>query len=165
MLLDLDPYGGKYPDEMFPLVYKQMARELATKLAVLFRHLVTGVSFPACWGFADIVPVPEELSSTDGGACGPISISSFLSKVLEKVVAGKLSHFFGKVTDCFLLLSFVFVYEGAENMRCFAHIVSLSRNCSGQRHGGKACSVGFFASFDRASCRGRLYKLLSVGVG
>ena len=42
LLLDLDPCGGNDPDGMFPLYYKQVARELEPKLAVIFRHLVKG---------------------------------------------------------------------------------------------------------------------------
>ena len=42
LILDLDPYNGNDPDEIFPLAYKQVARELALKLFVIFRHLVKG---------------------------------------------------------------------------------------------------------------------------
>ena len=45
----LNSYGGNDPDEMFPLFYKQVARELTPKLAVIFRHLGKGSFFPACW--------------------------------------------------------------------------------------------------------------------
>ena len=40
LLLVQDLYDGNDPDRMFPLFYKQVVRELATKLAVIFRHLV-----------------------------------------------------------------------------------------------------------------------------
>ena len=40
LLRDLDPYGGKDHDGKFPLFYKQVARELAHKLAVIFKNLV-----------------------------------------------------------------------------------------------------------------------------
>ena len=45
LLLDLDPYGEKDPDIMFPLFHKQVALELAPKLAVDFWHLVKGFVF------------------------------------------------------------------------------------------------------------------------
>ena len=47
-LLDLDAYNGSDPDEMSPLFYKQVARELALNLAVIFRHLVKEGSFLVC---------------------------------------------------------------------------------------------------------------------
>ena len=40
LLQDLDPYSGNDPDSMFPFVCKQVARELTSKFAVIFRHLV-----------------------------------------------------------------------------------------------------------------------------
>ena len=92
-ILDLDPYGGNDPDGMFPLFFKQVAWELAPKLAVSFRHLVKGGCFPACWRLADVVPVSKGSPSSDVGDYRPISIISILSKVFEKIVAGKLSHY------------------------------------------------------------------------
>ena len=79
---------------MFPLLYKQVAWELASQLAVIFRHMVWGSCFPACWRLADVVPVPKGSSSSDVGDYRPISVTPVLSKVFKKIVAGKLSHCF-----------------------------------------------------------------------
>ena len=65
LLLDLNLYGGTNPDSMFLLFCKQEARELAPKLAVMFRHLVKRVSFPACSRLADIVLVPKGSPSSE----------------------------------------------------------------------------------------------------
>ena len=45
LLLDLDPYSGNDPDGMFPLFYRLMARELASKLAVIFSAWLKGIVF------------------------------------------------------------------------------------------------------------------------
>ena len=50
---------------MFPLFYKQVARELVPKLAVIFKHLLKGGSFSACWRLAGVIPMAEESSSSD----------------------------------------------------------------------------------------------------
>ena len=42
LLLDTEPYFGNAADGMFSLIYKQVARALSLKLAVIFRHLVKG---------------------------------------------------------------------------------------------------------------------------
>ena len=78
---------------MIPLFYKQVARELAPKLAVKFRHLVKGGSFPACWRLAVVVPVSNEPLSSDVGGYRPIPITPLFSKVIDKIVDGKLSNF------------------------------------------------------------------------
>ena len=62
----------------------------------------------------------------------PISITPLLSKVFEKIVAGKLSYLFGEQQSA---SSFsVFISQGPENMRCFAHSVSPSVRCFEQEH-------------------------------
>ena len=45
--MGLDSYGENISDEIFPLFYKRGFLKLAPKLAVIFRHLVKGSSFPA----------------------------------------------------------------------------------------------------------------------
>ena len=93
LLLGLNPCGGNNLDGMFPLFYKQVARKLVSKLAVIFRHMVKRSSFPACWGLTDAVPVPKGSPFSDVGDYEPISIIPFLSKVFDTIVAAKLSHF------------------------------------------------------------------------
>ena len=70
-----------------------MTWELAPKLTVIFRHMVRGCVFPACWRLADVVPVPKGSASSDVLDCRSISNTPVLSKVFEKIVAGKLSNF------------------------------------------------------------------------
>ena len=50
-----------------------------------------------------MIPVPKESPSADVGDCRLISITPFPSKVFEKIVAEKLSHFLD--SDSLLLLS------------------------------------------------------------
>ena len=83
--LDLDSYGGNDSDSMFPLFYKEVARQLASKLALIYRHLVSGVSFPTCWRLTDVVPVAKGSASSVVGDYSPISIILALSKVLKKL--------------------------------------------------------------------------------
>ena len=93
LFLDLDHYGGNDPNGMFSLFCKPVARELAHKLAVIFRHLVKGSSFPACWRLAAVVPVPKLSLSSEVGDYGRMTITPLPSKVFEKILARKLSHF------------------------------------------------------------------------
>ena len=84
LLLDLDSYGG---------FHFFISRWLATKLAVILRHLIKRGSFSACWRLADGVSTSKESPSFDVGGYRPISITPFLQKIFEKIVAGPLSHF------------------------------------------------------------------------
>ena len=93
LLLDLDPYGENDPDGMFTLFYNLVTRELVPKLAMNFRHLVTGGNISGCWRIADVAHVPKDSSTLDIGDYRPISITPALSKAFEKIVADKLCHF------------------------------------------------------------------------
>ena len=86
LLLDLYLYGGNDSDGRFPLFYRQVARELAPKLAEIFRHLVRAVVFRHVGG-------QKESASSDVGDNRPIFITSILPKVFEKIMAGKLGQF------------------------------------------------------------------------
>ena len=48
LLLDLDSLGGNDSDGLFAFFFKCAAWELALNLAVVFRPLVRGDSFPEC---------------------------------------------------------------------------------------------------------------------
>ena len=59
LLLDLDPYGGTDPLDMFPLFLKRTADVMAPRLSVVFRQLVCLGSFTACWRQANVTPIPK----------------------------------------------------------------------------------------------------------
>ena len=82
-----------------------MTREMALKLAVIFRHQVNGGSFPACWTLADVVPVLNKSPASDVGDYRSISITPVQSKVFVKIVAGKSSNFLERNSKI-LFLSF-----------------------------------------------------------
>ena len=71
----------------------QVAREMAAKLAVIFKHLVKEDNFSAYWKLADFVPVAKKTSSSNLGKYRAISITPLLSKVSKKILDRKLSHY------------------------------------------------------------------------
>ena len=87
LLLDLDPYGGTDPLGMFPLCLKRTAGVMAPRLSVVFRRSVRLVSFLACWRQANATPIPKGPRSSSVANYRPISITSVLSKVFERLVS------------------------------------------------------------------------------
>ena len=92
-MLDLDPYGGSDPLGMFPLFLKRTADVLAPRLSVVFRRLVCLGSFPTCWRQANATPIPKGPPSSFVANYRPISITSVLSKVFERLVSVRLGRF------------------------------------------------------------------------
>ena len=93
LLLDLNPYGGTEPLGMFPIFLKITADIMAPRLSVVFRRLVRLGSFPACWRQANVTPIPKGPPSSSVANYRPISITSVLSKVFERLVLVRLGRF------------------------------------------------------------------------
>ena len=93
LLLDLDPYGGSDPLGMFPLFLRRTADDLVLRLSVVFQRLVRLGSFPACWRQANVTPIPKGPPSSSVANYRPISITSVLSKVFERLVSVRLRRF------------------------------------------------------------------------
>ena len=91
-LLDLDAYEGSDPLGMFPLFLKRTADVLAPRLSVVFRRLVRLGSFSACWIQANVTPIPKGPPSSSVANYRPISITSILSKVFERLVSVRLER-------------------------------------------------------------------------
>ena len=63
------------------------------RLSVVFRRLVRLDSFPACWRQANVTPIPKGPPSSSVANYRPISITSVLSKVFERLVSVRLGRF------------------------------------------------------------------------
>ena len=91
--LDLDPYGVPELLGMFPLFLKRTADVMAPLHSVVFWPLVRLGSFPACWRQANVTPIPKGPPSSSVANYRPISITSVLSKVFERLVSVRLRRF------------------------------------------------------------------------
>ena len=91
LFLDLDPYGGTDTLCMFNLFLKRTADVMAPRLGVLFRRLVHLRSFPACWRQANVTTILKGPPSSSVANYLPISITSELSKVFERLVSVRLA--------------------------------------------------------------------------
>ena len=63
------------------------------RLSVEFRRLVRLGSFPACWRQANVTIIPKGPPSTSVANYRPISITSVLSKVVQRLVSVRLGRF------------------------------------------------------------------------
>ena len=92
-MLDLDPYGGTDILGMFPLFLKRTAEVMASCLSVVLQWLVRLFNFPTCWRQANVTPIPKGPPSSSVANFRPISITSVLSKVFERLVPVRLGVF------------------------------------------------------------------------
>ena len=84
-MLDLDPYGGTDLLVMF-LLFKRTS-DVMTRLSVVFRRLLRLGNFQPCWRQANLTPILKGPPSSSVSHYLPISITSVLSKVFERLVS------------------------------------------------------------------------------
>ena len=78
---------------MFPIFLKRTADVSAPRLSVVFQRLVRLGSFPPCWFQANITPIQKDPPSSSVANYRPVSITSVLSKVFERLVSVRLRRF------------------------------------------------------------------------
>ena len=94
LLSELDSYGGADPLGMFPPFLKRTADVMAPRLSIVFRRLVRLGNFPACWREANVTRIPNGPPSSSSVANHrPISITTVLSKMFERLVSVRLGRF------------------------------------------------------------------------
>ena len=134
-MLELDPHGGSDPSGMFPLFLKRTADVLATRLSVVFRRLVHLGSLPGCWRQANDIPIPKGPPSCFVAKYRPISVTSGLSKVFERLVSVQV----GRFMECSgVLPNTQFAYrKGLGTCDALFVRAAYTAECIGQRAGGK----------------------------
>ena len=154
-MLDLDPYGGTDPLGIFPLFLKRTADIMAPRLSVVFRRLVRLGSFPACWRQANVTPIPKGPPSTSVANYRPISITSVLPKVFERLVSVRLVRFIERSgvlpTN---QLAYLKGMGTCDALLCLSHTLQSALE-SGQEV--RIVQIDFSAAFDRVNHLGILF--------
>ena len=170
LLLDLDIYGGTDPLGMFPIFLKSTADVMAPRPSVVFQRLVRLGSFPACLRQANVTPIPKTPPSSSVANYRPISITSVLSKVFERLVSVRLGRFMEQTPLTNRRFSGVlpttqFAYrEGlgtCDAILCVSYTPQSALD-SGQEV--RIMQIDFSDSFDWVNHQGILYKPCSVGI-
>ena len=136
---------------------------MALCLSVVFRRLVHLGSFPSCWRQANVTPIPKGPLSSSVANYQPISITSVLSKVFERLVSVCLGWFMERSG---VLKTTQFAYQKGlgpcDALLCMSNTLQ-SALASGQE--ARIVQINSSAAFDMVNHLGILYKLCSVGIG
>ena len=162
LLLNFGPYGGTDPLCMFPIFLKRTADIMAPRPSVVFHRLVRLSSFPACWRQANVTPIPKGPPSSTVANYRPISLTSVLSKVFERLESVRLGRF---MELSGVLPTTQFPYQKGlgtcDALLCVYHTLQ-SASESGQE--ARIVQIDFSAAFDRVNHLCILYMLCSVGI-
>ncbi|CAM4586410.1 unnamed protein product [Caretta caretta] len=80
--------GG--PDNLHPRILKELAHEIASPLARIFNESVNSEVVRYDWRIANIVPIFKKGEKSDPGNYWPVSLTSVVCKVLEKILKEKV---------------------------------------------------------------------------
>ena len=80
-------------DDLHPRLLKIAAPFIAEPLSIVFNKSLSSGCFPSDFKRAKIIPVPKSSETSDIGNYRPISLSSCLSKILEKAVHAQLYEY------------------------------------------------------------------------
>lgn len=90
ILKNLDPNKAPGPDQIHGKILKNCASALCTPLTLLFQSSFYTCSIPTDWKSANVVPVYKKGSKNSVQNYRPISLTSLIMKVYEKVLAAEL---------------------------------------------------------------------------
>ena len=89
-LKNLDPNKAPGPDRIHGKILKNCAKNLAIPLALLYQTSYYTCSIPREWKLANVVPVFKKGSKNAVQNYRPISLTSLVMKVYERVIAAEL---------------------------------------------------------------------------
>uniref|UniRef100_A0A452HPE5 Reverse transcriptase domain-containing protein n=1 Tax=Gopherus agassizii TaxID=38772 RepID=A0A452HPE5_9SAUR len=78
------------PDNLHPRILKELAHEIASPLARVFNESVNSGVVPYDWRTANIVPIFKKGEKSDLSNYRPVSLTSVVCKVLEKILKEKV---------------------------------------------------------------------------
>ena len=133
------------------------------RLSVVFRQFVRLGRFAACWRQANVTPIPKGPPSSSVANYRPISITSVLSKMFERLVSVRLGRF---MEHSGVLPTTKFGYRKSlgtcDTLLCMSHTLQSALE-SGQE--ARIVQIDFSAAFDRVNHQGILYKLGYICIG
>ena len=74
------------PDQIPPRVLKELHKELAEPLTMLFKKSIEEGEIPEDWKFAEVTAIFKKGNRTDPGNYRPVSLTSICCKILEQFV-------------------------------------------------------------------------------
>lgn len=92
-LQKLKPYKSPGPDHIAPCILKSCARELAPSVTYMLNKSFSSGLLPEEWKHADITPLHKKGSKSLRENYRPISLTSIVCKIGEKIVFDRLFKF------------------------------------------------------------------------
>ena len=148
-LKSLNPYKSCGPDNLSPMILKELADILAGPLTTLFQKSLNSARVPDDWKQAVVCPLFKKEEKYEPANYRPISLTCVTRKVMEHIIASQLMRF-AESTELFSDKQHGF----RRNRSCETQLIELLSDISKQQDEGHevdACVLDFAKAFDKVN--------------
>ena len=161
--IDASKISTPGPDNISYLVYKKMPKSSVVILQEFFNFIWHTGTLPEAWKQAIITPIPKPgKDSSDPSSYRPISLTSTMCKLMERIIVNRLNWFCEKHN-----LFNKFQSGFRKGRSTLDHILHLHQDINNSLHNkGKALAVflDIEKAYDMVWRDGLLFKLTSLGI-
>jgi hypothetical protein len=162
-LKELNPNKAQGPDEIPARVLKELSKELATPISMIFKSSLEKGEVPRDWKSAEVTAIFKKGNKSDPGNYRPVSLTCILCKVMESCIRDEIVNHFtvnNLYADC---------QHGFRNKRsCVTQLLQVMEEFSQLIDEGNPVDVvylDFKKAFDSVPHERLLRKLSAYGVG
>ena len=162
ILKNLDVNKATGPDGICNRILRECATVLSYPLCLIFNKLIDNGHFPSCWKIAYVSAIPKTSTAEVAKDFRPISITSNVGKILERIIYDKLVHFLDHNNLLFKYQAGFLANHSTETqlIEMYHHIC----NAIDQRKAVQLVFCDYSKAFDRVWHKGLIEKLKSHGI-
>ena len=162
-LKSLDPEKAPGNDNINPAILRNAAKELAVPLSIIFKESLSSGEVPEDWRLANVTPIYKKGSKKDACNYRPISLTSQVCKVMEKMVKDNIVEHLNKynlIKDS--------QHGFTQGKSCLTNLLTFLEHVTSYIDQGRPVDVlylDFSKAFDKVPHQRLISKLRSHGIG